>query len=129
MVVPYPLWRRQAGAEIQKFSLGRLVQLAPDHLARTAVGKVTFEILLLQGGKAERAGATLDDFSRSWNQGCGSNLVYRNCPISGPSISQKGWDPHLAYDAQNASVSEPDPGSGAFLTPGSGIPNPYFPYF
>jgi hypothetical protein len=24
------------------------------------------------------------------------------------------------------SVADPDPGSGAFLTPGSGIPNPYF---
>jgi hypothetical protein len=24
------------------------------------------------------------------------------------------------------SVVDPDPGSGAFLTPGSGIPNPYF---
>ncbi len=25
-----------------------------------------------------------------------------------------------------SSVADPDPGSGAFLTPGSGIPNPYF---
>ncbi len=54
------------------------------------------------------------------------NLLFRYGPVSRTSISQKVWDPHLAHGAQNASVSEPDPGSGAFLIPGSGIPNPYF---
>ncbi len=27
---------------------------------------------------------------------------------------------------QCCGLADPDPGSGAFLTPGSGIPNPYF---
>ncbi len=77
------------------------------------MGKVTFEILLLQGGKAERAGATLDDFSLPWEQGCGSNLLYRYGPLSGTSISQKVWDLDLAHEAQNALFSkdaDPDPG-------------------
>jgi hypothetical protein len=32
----------------------------------------------------------------------------------------------IKYSKASSSVADPDPGSGAFLTPGSGIPNPYF---
>jgi hypothetical protein len=59
--------------------------------------------------------------------GCGVDMLGRGVAMLGCGVAMLGCGLAMLGCGAAISVSDPDPGSGAFLTPGSGIRNRFFP--
>jgi hypothetical protein len=55
---------------------------------------------------------------------CGKAGMVYQLPVEIPSLTESGKCYFAAFVTGGLSVADPDPGSGAFLTPGSGMNNP-----